>query len=65
MLVEFLDKEKSMMDSTLAQMLNHIVELEIERMQLKEEIEQLKSGERIATPPQETSLPAFMKKIGE
>lgn len=33
-----------MMDSTLAQLLNHIVELEIENMQLKQAVQQIQSG---------------------
>ncbi len=53
-----------MMDSTLAQLLNHVYELELENVQLKQEVEMLKrklAGEEVAPPSQ---VPAFLAMAG-
>ncbi len=59
-----------MMDSTLAQLLNHVYELELENVQLKQEVEMLKrklAGEEAAPPSQAPGLsqaPAFLTMAG-
>lgn len=58
-----------MMDSTLAQLLNHVYELELENVQLKQELEILRrqSASQVAevggTPPP-TDSPAFLSMVG-
>ena len=45
-----------MMDSTLAQMLQHIVEIEMENMKLQQQLAERGAGEPISPPP------AFLEK---
>lgn len=56
------------MDSTLAQLLNHVYELELENVQLKQEVEMLNrknapAVEGEVTPPT-PQAPAFLSMLG-
>ena len=58
-----------MMDSTLAQLLNHVYELELENVQLKQEVEMLNRKNAPAVegevmPPTPQQAPAFLSMLG-